>query len=395
MTETEKSVTRATRPPLWVFFIIGLVISLLSFLPQGLLFNRVWSAGVLALLGAVSYAVYMRNFKPAVPYSPSFGEFALYAAENMLYPAYTGLLWLLAYFILYWLFYGVRWLLLFVFSDLIWNISATDFWITFIAVVGLYLIFFMADVMPDPVTNQNLFPDVAGLRSVYYPVYTRRKRTFIAVVGIMLVILVVPVILFILFEWNLAILYVGCSFYVAAIGTLAISPVVSTPKTAQEAIEAVGSLFELAGFSLESNPRTQDPQIDPLLVGVDYFGKKARKQYVIDVIPKPVEGENIDYNDIFALKQAAFTLGEFYKIPSEALHRQVVLVDNSPDDTLTQLSIDLGIDIIQLDTDKMSRVLALDEDDPARSRAAAQLLRAPRRRKKPNTPSPESLMGEV
>jgi hypothetical protein len=395
MTESEKSSPGIARPSLWVFALIGLIINLLSFLPEGLLFNRLWSTGVLGLIGAACFALRMRKFAPPVPYRPTFPEYLLYTAENMLLPAVFGFFWILAYFVLYWLFYLIRWLLLFALPELAWNISATDFWVTFVAATLFYLMMVLGEVIPDPNTNEKLFPSVAGMRSAYFPVYTRRKRTFITIIIIMLVILLVPVFLFLWYGWNPAILYIGLSLYVMVIATLAITPVVSLPKTAQETIEAVGSLFAIAGFEVVSNPRTQDPQIDPLLVGADYYAKKSRKHYVIDVIPKLADGEQVDYNDLFALKQASWTLGEYYKIPPEALHRQVVLVDNAPDDTLADLSVDLGIEIIQLTTEKMTGVLNLDANDSERSKTAAQLLRAPRRRLKPETALPESNSGEV
>ena len=132
--------------------------------------------GGFALIGALYFAAKMRRFKPPVPYKPFFGEYLLYGAENMLYPASVGLMWLAGYFILYWLFYIVRWLLLFPFPAIDWNIQATGFWITFILAGLLHLIFLWADVFPDPPTNGKLFPSVAGLRSEYYPVYTRQQK---------------------------------------------------------------------------------------------------------------------------------------------------------------------------------------------------------------------------
>ena len=395
MTDTEKQSSSSTRPNLWVFVIIGLVTSLLSFIPEGLIFKRLWSTGVFGLLGAVSYAYKMRRFSPPVPYKPFFGEYVLYAVENMVYPASLGAIWLLVYFLLYWLFFGLRWLLLFAFPSIVWNIAATDFWLTFVSFVLFYLLFVLSDLIPDSVTNQNLFPNVAGLRSEYFPVYTSRKKTFVTIVGILIVILVVPCLLFFIYGWNLTILYVGLAIYIWIISILAITPAVTTPKTEQETVDAVGNLFELAGIRLENNPRTQDPQIDPLLVGVDYFGKKSRKHYVIDVIPKPVEGEKVDYNDMFALKQAAWTLGEYYKIPTEDIRRQVVLVDTAPDETMLQLSQELNIDIIQLNSETMTRVLVSEQEDTAKTKAATQLLRTPRRRIKQVLPAPTSTMGEV
>ena len=252
----------------------------------------------------------MRRFKPPVPYKPFFGEYLLYGAENMLYPASIGLMWLAGYFILYWLFYFVRWLLLFPFPAIDWNIQVTGFWITFILAGLLHLLFLWADVFPDPLTNGKLFPSVAGLRSEYYPVYTRQQRTFIAVIVILAVIIIVPTVLFLIFDWNLAILYIWLALFVWLVSALAITPTVSVPQTAQETIAAVGELLKAAGYrNLESAPRTQDPTIDPLLMAVDYFANKSRKFYAIHVIPKIAEGQQVDYNDLFALKQAAWTLG--------------------------------------------------------------------------------------
>jgi hypothetical protein len=396
MTDTEKQNSSPTRVNLWVFFLIGLLISLFGFLAEGLLFHRLWATGIFTLLGAICYAAKMRQFKPPVPFKPFLGEYLVYSAENMLYPASIGLMWIIAYFLLYWLFYGLRWVLLFPFPLMRWDMASTDFWITFVLAILLYLLFFWADVVPDPPTSSKLFPGVAGLRSEYYPVYTRQQRTFIVIIGILAVILVVPIVLFIIYGWNPAILYVWLAIYVWLVSALAITPAVSVPQTAQETVAAVGELLKASGYRhLESTPRTQDPKIDPLLLVADYFANKSRKYYVFHVIPKIADGQQVNYNDLFALKQAAWTLGEYHQIRPEDLRRQVILVDTPPDETVLQLSEDLNIDLVRLDSEKMAHVLALDVDDPARKRAASNILRAQRKRILQEIPAPEGELGEV
>ncbi len=257
MTDSEKQASAPPQVNLWVFFLIGLITCLFGFLAEGLIFHRLWATGVLTLIGALYFAAKMRRFKPPVPYKPFFGEYLLYGAENMLYPASVGLMWLAGYFILYWLFYIVRWLLLFPFPAIDWNIQVTGFWITFILAGLLHLIFLWADVFPDPPTNGKLFPSVAGLRSEYYPVYTRQQKTFIAVIAILAVIIIVPTVLFLIFGWNFAILYIWLALFVWLVSALAITPTITVPQTAQETIAAVGELLKAAGYRNLKSPRAR------------------------------------------------------------------------------------------------------------------------------------------
>ena len=135
--------------------------------------------------------------------------------------------------------------------------------------------------------------------------------------------------------------------------------------------------------------------MDPLLLAVDYFANKSRKFYAIDVVPKIADGGQVNSNDLFSLKQAAWTLGEYRQIQSQDMRRQVILVDTPPDEMVTQLAEELNIDVIHLDSEKMAQVLALEPDDPVRKRAATSLLRLQRKRTLPQIPAPTAELGEV
>jgi hypothetical protein len=382
--QSREDISPPLRPQWGVFFLLGLVTSLIAFLPVGLLFNQLWTVLVFGLFGAVMSAINFGRFRMPVPYRPLIGEYILYGMEMLFGLSITGMLWILIYLILYAIIAGIHWIWLLLVPRQDWDVTSPTFWIAFFLGLLLHIISYYGF---NNDSAKNLFPTVSGLKSDFYPIYTRSRKSNLFSFSAVLFFTVAPIALVVLLNWNPIILYVYLLVFMLILGATAIPASTELTAGVQATIAAVGALYKTAGFSLEEKPRTMDPKIDPLLIKLDFYAQKNRVDYFIQVIPKLEEGKSFDYNAIYALKQAGWSLSEKRGLKNEAARHQVVLVDTQPDEILQKMTQDLVIDLIQIDSQTLGKFIHMDDADPNKKRTASQLLHVPVTRKKKAGPS--------
>jgi hypothetical protein len=133
--------------------------------------------------------------------------------------------------------------------------------------------------------KKNLYPDVAGVRSRYHELAGHRRFFVIVIFG-----LAVPVgaIAFLLTagiaSWLRILLGVLLLVYLAIVSATASPPSepAMTGTFTPSALLALWAAFVEGGYDVFS-PRTGDPEIDPLLVEIDLFARRAGRGLVVQI----------------------------------------------------------------------------------------------------------------
>ena len=372
MISQEETQAKTGRINLPILFLTNFVFITIGFLPVALLLDRIWVSYSLGLVGAFFFVLSIRGFRPKVPYSPSFTEYMMLGFEMIFFPAATGLFWMLAYFILYGLIWGINYLLGFFDLHLVWNIGSTAFWITFPIATLTYI---TIEYFDAETSINKLCPETAGLRSAYYPLYTQNQTGFIIGVITFLLLLIVPTVVVVVYtSWNPVYLYIYLEIILFIGGTASIATDTSETQTTQDQVSAVAKLYKTAGFEVEERPRTQDPKVDPLLKDLDLAASKSNDNYFVQVISSSESEEEIDYNSLLTLTESSFTLSEQRDINLDTIKKQIVLIDKPASDRLKQVSSNLGIDVVELNSDILNETINYDPTDIKSQQSAKRLL---------------------
>jgi len=137
--------------------------------------------------------------------------------------------------------------------------------------------------------REKLYPDVAGVPSVYHELATRRGRLMLTV----LLGLIVPAAAVALLLATGAASWPG---YVLLLYMILVSTTASPPdpvildNASDEVVDALAASFGESGYEVVMHPRTGEAEVDPLLVEVDMFAQKGPRRFAVQV--KQREGES-------------------------------------------------------------------------------------------------------
>jgi hypothetical protein len=324
---------RVNRLALVLLTIIGVNVGLVPvvlFLGRPRLLLYVAAASV---LGTVFAFLLLQSGRPtpSATSSPRLLEFLLGGLSAVYLPAAGGFFSL----VVYWLVYGGAWL------------------------VGLLLRWFglEAQVIPDSIAyyptavlavllglgsgwgiehlQQQLYPDVAGVRSAFYDLIFRGRRRLVGCTAGAVLFFGAALAFFLARgvsgRWPFMLLQgylliVSMSLYLVG----------ETPARPSSATDAVESMFRAAGYDITVSPRTGDGAIDPLLANVDLLAHREGRAFAVQV-----KTQSVDWTAASSLQTAGWTLddvGEKLGLTAQKVEPLIVLVGAEPDESLRAFS---------------------------------------------------------
>lgn len=301
---------------------------------------------VASVLGAFLY-VFVVGIRSFATNSPGVLEYLLGAVGAIFLAALSGI----ASFLIYAISYGLAWLAMFPAAWLgvqaqIVPASAAEAVTAFYAVAA---VFFCAGAELDHLRDQ-LYPNVAGLKSAFYDLIARKRGRLVGCVVVPMLVLGAALIglalsldvgrwIYLLVQVYL----VGISAWLWTAGTTVIQ--------ASQEVDEIKNLLEAAGFEVVVSPRVGLATVDPLLVNVDLFAHNASRALALQVKTAEQGPAALDWTAASALQASA---GRLDSVRSEVgltphkIEPLLVLVGVEADASLCEFSDETGFELAQI-----------------------------------------------
>ena len=266
--------------------------------PYTLFIGQPWLAIIVALIALLLSLITFRSFTSPATEQPRPLEFLLGGVSVLMMPTVVSLMG----FISWWLLHGVIWLVGHMLAWLGAGIKLPTrevaFWGSMVCTA-----FFMLGTTHVSVKTlaRNLYPQAAGLRSVFYSLITHGLRQLLTIMVAAITVLAVLVGAAAVrgefdsswFNLGLMFLFIIVASPLQRLGKEKIS------QKAANVIKAVGKLFTARGYNVIPSPRTEDPNIDPLLVTVDFYVNCGKSAYAVDVLTTDEIAQDSEYLEIW------------------------------------------------------------------------------------------------
>jgi hypothetical protein len=353
--------------------LVLLISSGVSVTPVAMLIGHPRVALFVSLSSGVVAIIALWGYKRKTFYKPNLAEFLIAGIDSIWLTSFLGLLWSAAHFLVFGVVRLVEWLLNVFGGSFSFNADAVAYYsttplavLTILAIIGYETTSDMTD---------KLYPQVAGLRSVYVGLFTTNWETLRNTIYITVPVLIGATLLLDRSAWYYYLLLQFVIF-------LASTPIMSESeelfeKRDRSAVDLVIDLFEEAGYYVEESPRTDDPSIDPLLLELDLMANRDGKYVFVDVKAPPDDQPPIDNNVPSSLRQAAEILSHNLDLPSTEVDARLILVDIPYDEKLARSCKIVKVKLITLTRDAINSVFDSEIDDQTPGDDARSLLGLP------------------
>jgi len=311
-----------------------------------------------------------RSFKTSATEKPGSFEYILGGVGAIFPAASTGLVWLT----FYWFVIGIIKLFEFIATWLNFEMQLNAELIAFYSslimpiAVGILLISQGADNLA-----QQLYPQTAGLKSVFYELITYGRKKLLTRVGALLVFVgaVIPVAVttgaFTTWWFNL------CSLGFLLLTSLSLSTMgVQIPTEKSDySTKAISKLFTASGYQVFSSPRTGTSEIDPLLVSLDLFAQKKEHGFAIDVYTSTSKSMDpvMSMNDLLiaAVALESFQISEGTPV---RVIPMIVFIGAEVNDEVRDFSQKEAVQIVEIsDMEAVNRILKIKSEEELRKMA--------------------------
>jgi len=335
--------------------LVGLVPSLLLLNSPGLL--MVFTVSV-SLVGSVIFYI-TTGSKSKATYKPTILEYSLAGLGAIFASALLGFLWLVLY--------GIAYLIVMIAIRLIssWQITPDSAAIIFSTIVAavIALPFFIATA--TSMANQ-LYPETAGVKSAFHPFLTQERRRLLgcssfAAIFLTLAMVLYPVLRGSFDSW----FYFGLEVYLLVVTAPLYTAEVVADRLRDDAniVEMIADLLQIAGYSVELNPRTLDEKVDPLLINLDLAAIKGNHHLFAQVKTGGQKDTQANWKNIFELLQATWALSEYHGIEPEKADPQLILVDVDRDKVLIKAGKKQGVKLLFIASEDIHRVHEFKNED--------------------------------
>jgi len=348
--------------------------TILGIAPATLVISRFESLMFFSIVTLIVAAITISRFKSLATEKPSLLEYIL---------GWIGAIWpaVLAGFVLlisYLIFLGGVTLFMFIATwlgfEMQLNVELIAYYISLIIAIIFSILF--AWMSADTLATQ-LYPNKAHVKSTFYELVTYGKRRLTGYVGFALLILgglVLAVLLtsgtFTAWWFNLGLLVY--LFFVC------LSPF-STEKyfdpVLPNAIKAVGKMFDAMGYQIVPSPKTGKPEIDPLLVGLDFF--VHNKEHALGIVVRtPQKTKSKDSWKPSDLLRSTWALETFLQEEPDETKRLavipvIVFIGKDKKKWKTK-----EVKIIEIPKRSINTILKTDSQKKLKKRASRYLARA-------------------
>lgn len=324
-----------------------------------------------ALLLAIIYCVRKRSAERdtvRATNSPLMSEFLL-AGLGAVFPfAFLSFVWLILYPVLYWLLRAVQAL-----TGWPVNAGGITFYVT-ASLVSLIAIVLLLNAFERIISQ--LYPNAAGVDSAFRTAVTaRRKRLFVMLSVVALILLVLPTIAVFLFAgapppWFY--IYLNLCLIILSAGPFNAQS--ATATTSPEAAIAVGKLLEAVGYQVTVYPRLGDEEVDPLLVYLDIIAYSPGRALAIKLRTPKSSTEPVDWSAASGLTMCVRSLNNYLprlELEASELEPCLVLIGVSADQSLLDYCKDEPIQLIAIENETaLHQVLSTGNQDEMKSIAS-------------------------
>jgi hypothetical protein len=284
-------------------------------------------------------------------------------------------------FIWYGMAYALIWAFVLAANAIGWAIAPSpSTGATYVAAVMLAIIGLSGPVLAAKQIPVKLYPGIAGIRSTYYSLADR--------------------------PWMLAlvasIVAAGCilgltvfgldlrGFWFALLLTLTLagtsSPLLEPGETrgpsesGNTVLRAVARLYAAAGYEVVERPRTDDPELDPLVATVDLLASAGDRAYAIQTVVIDSPQTEVEESTVFDVRAGAKGLQRALRGPNAGdvrVEPYLLVVGGRLGEHMQDLCRDVGVSLVHLaDTESLRE--AVVATDKHRLRAMAlRLLQVP------------------
>ena len=355
-------------------YIIGLM-PVVLFLRQPIILACV------AIIVLFSSSLSIRKFTSRATEKPILAEFILGGIEAVSMPAFIGTIWLMLYGILY----GLIKLILFIIQALGGN-STID-----ASLIASYPTIFVGGILAVTLSVsqaqdlcKRLYPDTAGVRTLYFRFFTSDRSRMLGNVIISLILLLVLWGLLTFNILNRTIIYILMQLAFFVIGSLfriETRAERDEKKKRSDIVNLVEQLLRIADYETEISPRTQDASIDPLLANVDIFAQREKHYFLVDIKSPMDADKQVDWKSASTLIQSAYLLGSARAIKPSDIDACLLLVDVEPDRSLMKFNEQGQIRILRVKSRQIYSLLEMKNNEE-QIRAIQQMLGLPRKVKR-------------
>lgn len=302
---------------------------------------------------------------------PTIGEYALAALGILCFHTIAGLVGSLFYVILLW---GTRVVQLAA-SWIGWELhsdpNAVARWPSMILSLlfgGFYAFGSFKSVL------RTLLPAKAGIRSSYY-VMLHGRRLDIHMFYYPMVALLFCIIILLIFRGHRAAFVFASQLFLLFVSLLPMLMLQSSQVSPlkREVVLAMSKLSRTLGYKVIESPHTKDPEIDPMLQGVDLLLIKGQRAWLVDIKTSLRTSEPVQVWEASVLPLAARALSEFVSRGEGSrinVMPVLVLIGRSPSDSLWDLVRDDNLRLIRLEDIKtVTEILKIDDESTLREMA--------------------------
>jgi len=343
----------------WLGSIVGLApVTLFLDRPRLLLYIAAGSMLSAVLLGSSIVG----STKTSATNSPSFLEFLLGGLSAIYLPAAGGI----ASLVVYGVVYGVAWLLGTLIGSLGLQAQIVPWSIAYYPTAVFAVLIGIGSGIGVERLQSKLYPDVAGIKSAFYDLISRRRGRLVGCTAPAVLIPGVTLAIFLSKGGTGTWFYVLLQVYLSIV-SIPLWLAGELPTRSSSAIRAVRKLLEANGYQITLAPRTGDEAIDPLLMSVDLFAYNEERALALQVKTRSQTQGPVDWTAASTLQNAAWTLDDVSEklgLTSREVEPLLVLIGAEPDDSLKAFSEKESVQIAEIpEGDVTQIVVAVNEDD--------------------------------
>jgi len=284
-------------------------------------------------------------------------------------------------FIWYGLAYAVVWAVDYLANAVGWEMELVPSTFATYAGGGFFAIF--ALIVPFLATEQilaELFPAIAGIRSVYYSIAAMRTQIVLialgCIVGCILVLTVFdldPVGFW--FTLLLTFVFVGTS---APMQKAELSRRPSADGATL--LRAVRRLYAAAGYTLIDRPRTNDPELDPLVTEIDLLATAGDRGYAVQTSLAASPESDLDEGTVFEVRAGAKALQRALRAGEPSATRvepYLFVVGGHISESMQDFCREVGVSLHHVADVGSLRAAVSETDSTALREIALRLLQVP------------------
>jgi len=372
--DSHLSTIRPSMPALMIVLLAGAILGVAPFaffLKSGLFFS-VYIAIVIVITLIGIFRVKIESTA-----TPTIGEYALAALGILCFHTIAGLTGSVFYIILLW---GTR-LVQLAASWIGWEVHSNPYAIAKWPSVILSILFGGVYAFESfKSVRRTLFPAKAGIRSMYY-VMLHGRRVDIHMFYYPVVALLFCTIIVLIFRGHRSAFVFASQLFLLFVSLLPMLMLQSSRglPLKREVVLAMIKLASVLGYKVIESPHTKDPEIDPMLVGVDLLLSKGQHAWLVDIKTSLRTAEPVQAWDASTLPLAARALSKFVSRGESSpitVTPVLVLIGRSPSDSLRELAKDVNLRLVTFDDmTTVLEILKIDDENTLREVATRFLGR--------------------